>query len=303
MKINKTMAILVLVLLLSSLFAGFAQAANPLSSLRTATGKLNLKGILDKAVNLFGGILEWYKPIDYKVTERDEFGTPIDEEPVYDDKFARNRKFVDFFLFFMIFTSLAFLAVNKWFDKGNARIALAVGIGASLSTALVALVKGGTALVIFFPFAKNILYLIVMLIFYYILTRKELLENSKVVAFILALAITWFAFSGVSFATGKGIDDVPGFGLLSDVASEYLDTPRDLMAKILGSREKGENFVKEYCESGDTPEERRKKITLLEKARLAYGDAESKIEIAEGKIAEILRENEKKVKEKNKQHK
>jgi len=108
-------------------------------------------------------------------------------------EYEMQRKIVDFILFFIMFFSLSLLGLKKAFkDGGNALNALALSIGALMSLALVAFTK--VTLGLLFPFAKNILFFIILLVVYLILA-KLLGEKMKILALILAVIITWLAFS------------------------------------------------------------------------------------------------------------
>lgn len=108
-------------------------------------------------------------------------------------EYETQRKVVDFILFFILFFSLSLLGLKQMFKEGgNAVNALSFAIGALLSLSLVAFTK--VTLGLLFPFAKNILFFIVFLVVYMLLA-KLLGDKMKILALILAIAITWFAFS------------------------------------------------------------------------------------------------------------
>jgi hypothetical protein len=140
----------------------------------------------DSVNRVTGQIGDWFSGNMFTWYTTDPLGNL---KPEYENQ----RKIVDFILFFILFFSLSLLGLKQAFKEGgNAANALAFAIGALLSLALVAFTK--VTLGVLFPFAKNILFFIVFLLVY-LLLLKLIGDKRKILALILAIAITWFAFS------------------------------------------------------------------------------------------------------------
>jgi tetratricopeptide (TPR) repeat protein len=108
-------------------------------------------------------------------------------------EYATPRKAVDFILFFTLFFSLSLLGLKQVFKEGgNAVNALAFAIGFLLALSLVSFTQA--TLAIFFPFAKNIIFLVMLWVIFALL-KKILGDKHKVLIFIAALIITWLAFN------------------------------------------------------------------------------------------------------------
>jgi hypothetical protein len=94
-----------------------------------------------------------------------------------------------------MFFSLSLLGLRKVFKEGgNAVIGLAFSIGALLSLALI--VFTDFSLGILFPFAKNIIFFIILLVIYLVVSNvmKADTTGKKIFALILAIAIALLAF-------------------------------------------------------------------------------------------------------------
>lgn len=226
---KNTIRLFLLMVLLFSLFSFAAEALDPIGTLRSTGERLRVTKIWDGLVNTVGSMLYWYEA---EVVPDPQ--SPDGYRLAYSDQYKYHRKFVDFILFFTLFTSISYLALSKWFKKAGAVVALAVSLGVALAIPIVTIVpKGGVSITMFFPFARNIIYIIVMMIFFFILTREGLLKDSKFVAFILAAMITYGAFAGFGLLTGEGFTGLPGARLLGGYMDKYLGDYKDLIEKGL----------------------------------------------------------------------
>jgi tetratricopeptide (TPR) repeat protein len=122
------------------------------------------------------------------------------------EEYANERKIVDFLLFFIMFFSLALLGLKQAFKEGgNAVNALAFAIGALLALALVAFTKVSLALL--FPFAKNIIFMILLWVIFLML-KKMFGDKHPFWLFILALIIALIAFNLPAIGPKLGITDM-----------------------------------------------------------------------------------------------
>jgi len=140
--------------------------------------------------------------------------------PIYDDYY----QIIDFMIFLILFVSISSIALKKAFagdqyeKSGSAIRALAIIIG--LALALAAL-KAGLSVTFFIPFVTNALFFICIIIVYFLLLRMGM-DKHKIMAFILALVITYLLFNivgmvvggrDISIGTGQGISvGVPKIG-------------------------------------------------------------------------------------------
>ncbi|MFC1691454.1 hypothetical protein ACFL0W_04715 [Nanoarchaeota archaeon] len=189
---TKTIMKLILLVLLLSIFMPSASAAESTS-------------VPSKIVDFIGGFLEMYSPTSW---QKDASGTEV---PVYNENYNTQRKLFDFLIFTIIFISLSMIAFGKFFKgtKGNAPKALAIVLGISLSVALTTGTRYGSV-TIFFPFAKNLIFILLFFMFYAMLKSDTLLgKDNKLWAAILALAITWFSVTvqGVILDDGMTIPE------------------------------------------------------------------------------------------------
>ncbi len=114
----------------------------------------------------------------------DKFG---DVEGFYD----RNTQLVDFFVFFIIFFSLVYLGIGKFFEHAPAAKALAFAFGAILAFAGV---KAGLTAQFFIPFVKNLMFFLILGVVYLVLINTGM-QNQKIWAFIIALVVTFIIYN------------------------------------------------------------------------------------------------------------
>lgn len=176
---GKKIIIGIFVFLFISLFL-----ASSVSAARFSLSRESVNRVTDSMGEfLKGSVLLWYST-DSSGELRTEYET--------------QRRVVDFILFFIMFFSLALLGLRKVYKEGgNAVNALAFAIGALLSLSLVAFTK--VTLGLLFPFAKNILFFIILWVIYLILAKiiGDDKTSKKIISLIIAGGITWFAFSYV----------------------------------------------------------------------------------------------------------
>ncbi|MFQ5474662.1 MAG: hypothetical protein ACE5DM_02395 [Candidatus Nanoarchaeia archaeon] len=122
---------------------------------------------------------------------------------------ASSPGFVDFLLFFVIFMSLTWIGLSKWFEGGGGAskggvIGLAVGMSLGLSAALVYGAKWGIAKLL--PFAFIFLGVILFIALYALMNRMIGGDSTgrKIFAFIIAAILTVLV---LSLVLGSGICD------------------------------------------------------------------------------------------------
>ncbi|MBI2135562.1 hypothetical protein HYU06_00650 [Candidatus Woesearchaeota archaeon] len=109
------------------------------------------------------------------------------------DFYNRNQSLIDFFIMFALFCSIALIGLKKTgFGEsgGNAMKGLAIAVGAALA---IAALKAGYSPSFFVPFVKNFLFLIIFFVIFMVI--KATMSQNVLLAFILALVITWVAFN------------------------------------------------------------------------------------------------------------
>lgn len=122
--------------------------------------------------------------------------------PFYD----RNAQFIDFAIFLILFTSITMIGLKKGFAGGketetqNAVKALAMIIGLAMTLAAL---KAGLSVTFFIPFVANTLFFIMIIIVFFLLLRMGM-DKHKIMAFILAIVITYLLFNFAGAAVNKG---------------------------------------------------------------------------------------------------
>ncbi|MFH1133295.1 MAG: hypothetical protein V1735_02315 [Nanoarchaeota archaeon] len=210
----------------------------------------------------------------FKMYDRDANGD-------YDAGYKTQRKVVDFFVFFAIFLSVAWLGLTKAFGdqgKGNASKALAVAIGFALALSLVAF--SNVSLAYLFPFARNLLFLLAFLLIYFLLLKMGL-DKKKFLAVILALVITIVLFMLYNLgSTGKiGFPGFDGIGGLKGIFSR--PTLEDVENQISATQQK----IAELDPNDPKYQEKRQKLEeqliKLEKKKVDIAEAERREAIKE----------------------
>ncbi|MFH1850318.1 MAG: hypothetical protein ABH879_09155 [archaeon] len=115
---------------------------------------------------------------------------------------------VDFVLFFILFTVVFMLGLNKVFGEQNRQVkTLAVVLALIVSFALV---KSGITLKILAPYARFLLFVVMVLVLYALLLKFGM-ENHKIMAIIIAVLLTLLAFyvANSLFKEGKPLFEVP----------------------------------------------------------------------------------------------
>ena len=151
-------------------------------------------------------------------------------------EYTTQRKVVDFILFFVMFFSLALLGLKKAFGEGggNAVTALAFSIGFMLALALVAFSQ--VTLALFFPFAKNIIFLVMVWIIFAI-AKKIFGDKHTFWLFLLALVLGWLAFNYIG--PGVGISD------MSLQRKDYSGEITDMQNKLIALKSKAGRSIQE----------------------------------------------------------
>ncbi len=200
-----------------------------------------------------------------------------------DDYYDKHSKGIDFIVFFTIFTAIAMMGLLQVFkDSGkNAAIVLSLALGAMLGFAAL---KAGMNAKFFIPFVKNILFFIVFLAVYLVLTKVAGMEK-KWLAFILALVITFIVYSVVIFS--------------EDLKVDLTSTPDDIESQIELLKEEIKELQEELAECKKDPARKaecdriQKMIDLKEKQikeLLEKLDKEKKDEIRAERLDELEKE-------------
>ncbi len=137
------------------------------------------------------------------------------------DFYNRNQSLIDFFVMFTLFATVALVGLNKvgFGEGGNAMKGLALAVGAALALAAL---KAGYSPSFFVPFVKNFLFLIIFLIIFLVI--KAMAREHTVVAFILALVITWVAFNVSNLVLEPGSNKLDMTNLFKGMAGTPTDT-------------------------------------------------------------------------------
>ncbi|MBI4738277.1 hypothetical protein HY772_01730 [Candidatus Woesearchaeota archaeon] len=123
------------------------------------------------------------------------------------DKFFKNNeykqhdKLIDFLLFFTLFFSVCYLGFSKWFGEGFGRPGAAknvvVGLSFALSLALAFAVVISTdfSVASLLPIAKNLVFAIIVILFYGIFSNPAMIGNDnwvkKIMSFAMAVAVAY----------------------------------------------------------------------------------------------------------------
>lgn len=132
----------------------------------------------------------------------------IDGERDFSGDYSTERKIIDGMLFFILFLSISILGLRKWYGKSTAAInGIAISLSALMTIALMSYTKITIGLL--FPFAKNMLFFIMLFVVYSIVSDKVV--KSKGWAFILAILLTLIMFNaeGLIEDTARGGDYSP----------------------------------------------------------------------------------------------
>ncbi|MBS3109155.1 hypothetical protein J4227_01345 [Candidatus Woesearchaeota archaeon] len=130
--------------------------------------------------------------------------------PIY-DKYAQ---FFDFLIFTGIFVAIVYIGLSKFWGEdikqggaGRAVRALAIIVGAAMA---IAVIRAGLSVSFFIPFAKNLLFFLVIIALYFLFQRMGI--KSKFLSLILAVIVAVILFNvGSIFFTGKKLS-LPSFG-------------------------------------------------------------------------------------------
>ena len=120
--------------------------------------------------------------------------------------YVKFKKLIDFTLFFILFLSAFILAFGKFFaDYPNKNAIIGVAVGLALMGSMVMVMKG-IGIEMIFPWIKNFVYVILVVIIFQLLSNEKLLGGkSWFWRLLLAIIITWLMFVlGGSLVRGGG---------------------------------------------------------------------------------------------------
>jgi hypothetical protein len=115
-----------------------------------------------------------------------------DGRRVFSETYSVERKVVDGILFFMLFLSISILSLTKWYGKSSPAVnGIAISLSALMTLSLLSFTNFTVGLL--FPFAKNILFFIMLLIVYSIVNKNII--KGKIWSLIVATIITLIMFN------------------------------------------------------------------------------------------------------------
>ncbi|NQV08460.1 hypothetical protein HQ529_01260 [Candidatus Woesearchaeota archaeon] len=125
--------------------------------------------------------------------------------PIYDEYY----QIIDFGIFLILFIAISTISLGKafageeWKDSRNAIKALAIIIGIAMA---IAALKAGLSVTFFIPFVVNTIFFVCILVVYFVLLRMGM-DKHKILAFLLAILITYLLFNFIGGAfESRGID-------------------------------------------------------------------------------------------------
>jgi len=227
-------------------------------------------------------IFKWYE-----TTETTETVDGKDQlKFIPNDAYKTQRMIVDMVLFFALFAGLIYYSLNRFMGESNkgALAVLTIALSFGLSLALVTQTKYGS-LSVFFPFARNIIFLTFFILVFYLLKK---LFNSTFWAFVLAIVLAILAFGGIPILfCDPGEDCLGGFFKegIKDTGKTF-KTPEAMTTDIEKDIIEAERLLKEgttLVNSEDylsNPRNQDKLRTILQSAINIATKAKKDIEIA-----------------------
>jgi len=220
--------------------------------------------------------------------------TVWDFEPIYD----KNPKAWDFIFFALIFNIIAWFGLIKAFpDNKVAAYILSAVIGALLGLAAV---KSGMSIEFLIPLVKNLFFLIIVSIIFYVF--GYVFGMNKFWAFIIAIVVTFFAFnlvgifsaidisdSGDRFKTDPNIREIEEelYNLASDYSVDLRDT-QSTLERVQRLKSIVDDKINEKIAQGDSSSPEYKKL-IKDRNRLTFLEVELQ-EILD--LAEITKKEE-----------
>lgn len=154
---------------------------------------------------------------------------------------------VDFIVFFGLFTSLIYIGTKKMFgeDTGTKRAQIALSVFLGLALTLGILSSTQFSLMLFVPFAKNLIFFLFVFLVYAFLVKYGGMDKKKFWAFMLALILAFVIFNVANcFITEGGENNkctsnklLSGFGKPFEKASDWVS---NTFSGLTGSKKKSE---------------------------------------------------------------